>query len=68
MFLSISEQVTIHRISHMEVLVSGHVHVVGHVLERSVSMDTNYGGSVLLSLLLLGCAERRCVFVPGRGG
>lgn len=40
--LSISEQVNIHSISHMEVLGSGHAYVDGHVLERFVSMDTKY--------------------------
>lgn len=40
--LSISEQVNIHSISHMEVLGSGHAYVDGHILERFVSMDTKY--------------------------
>lgn len=36
-FLSVSEHVTIHSISHMEVLDSGHVCVDGRVLERYLS-------------------------------
>lgn len=36
-FLSISEQVSIHGISHREVSDSGHVCVDGHVLERYLS-------------------------------
>lgn len=37
MFLSISQQVSIQGISHMEVLDLGHVLVGGHVLERCLS-------------------------------